>query len=120
MTDSDDSKSSKTATAIVELVKAVPVYQDLVQPAAREVGKQLGTAAKAVSIALAPLSVLVWGYEQIRDFVESRVAEKLDGIPADRIRPRARTWLGRLLRPFATQDTRKPYANCTPIYWPPR
>jgi hypothetical protein len=38
---------------------------------------------KTVHIALAPISALVWGYEQIKEFVSTKVAEKLKGVPPE-------------------------------------
>ena len=43
------------------------------------------TVAKTIHVALAPISGLVWGYEHIKEFVESKVAEKLKNIPEERI-----------------------------------
>src|SRR5687768_5912365 len=80
MTDAKD-----LAAAAKGIVEAVPVYQDAVQPAAKEIGKALQTVGKAVNVALAPLSVLVWGYERISDYVAKRVTEKLADTPADQI-----------------------------------
>lgn len=59
----DDSKVKDAADIVKGIVKHVPVYQDLVQPAAKEVGTALQTVAKTVHIALAPVSALVWGYD---------------------------------------------------------
>ena len=53
--------------------QVVPVYQDVLQPAAQELGKALQTVAKTVHVALAPVSALVWGYDQIKDFVSTKV-----------------------------------------------
>ena len=47
----EEKKSSgidQAVTIIAELTKAVPVYQDAIQPAAREIGQGLETVAKAV------------------------------------------------------------------------
>lgn len=63
----------------------VPVYEDIAQPAAREVGKALQTVAKTVNIALTPISMLVWGYEQIKDFVCEKVTGRLKDIPPENI-----------------------------------
>lgn len=82
---SKDSNLKSTIEAVTGLVKAVPVYNDSVQPAAKEIGKSLETIAKTINLALAPISALVWGYEQIREFVQFRVAEKLKGIPEENI-----------------------------------
>jgi hypothetical protein len=71
--------------AVAGLVKSVPIYQDALQPAAIEVGKALGTLAKTIHVALAPISALVWGYDQIKDFVSLRVSEKLKNVPTEDI-----------------------------------
>jgi Abortive infection alpha len=81
----DESKIRDTVDAVTGLVQAVPVYQDVLQPAFREVGTGLQTIAKTIHIALAPISVLVWGYDEIKEFVSTRVAEKLKDVPPDRI-----------------------------------
>ena len=85
MSDEKQTSTGNVVGVVTDLVKAVPVYQDAVQPAARELGKGLETVAKAVNMALAPLSLLVWGYDKIRAFLEERVAEKLRGVPPERI-----------------------------------
>jgi hypothetical protein len=111
----DDDKSGKVVNAIVEIAKAVPVYQDAVQPAAREVGKGLQTVAKAVNMALTPLAILVWGYDQIRMFVEARVTEKLRDVPPERIVSPSPTIAGPVLEAlrFAGHEPtlRELYAN---------
>ena len=55
-----------------ESLKPCPIYQDVVQPAAKEIGQALQTVAKTVHIALAPVSALVWGYDKIKDFVSQK------------------------------------------------
>ncbi|WP_183138692.1 DUF4393 domain-containing protein [Pseudomonas syringae group genomosp. 3] len=85
MSDSENVKS--TIDAVTALVKEIPIYQDLLQPSVREVGKGLHTVAKTVNIALSPLSGLVWGYDHISKFVTTKVAEKLRHTPIDNIVP---------------------------------
>jgi len=75
----------QTIDSATALTKAVPIYQDAVQPLAKETGKALGTVGKAVNVALAPISLVVWGYDQISDFLENKVADKLEKVPEDRI-----------------------------------
>lgn len=88
MTDTSDIKAA--AQAVQGIVEAVPVYQDAVQPAAKEVGKALATVAKTINVALAPLEGLVWGFDQIRDYLSERLAQKLATTPAENIMtPRA-------------------------------
>jgi hypothetical protein len=81
----EENKTRDAVDAVTGLVKAVPVYEDVLQPAAREIGTALQTVAKTVHIALAPVSALVWGYDQIREFVNSKVAERLRHVPPESI-----------------------------------
>ncbi len=88
---SDAEKSNKessvegTIKAVTGLVEKVPVYEDAVQPLAKETGKALATVGKAVNAALMPVRGLVWGMEQIEEFVQSKVAKKLGNIPPENI-----------------------------------
>jgi hypothetical protein len=83
----DENKVRDAADAIKGLVEAVPIYQDVVQPAAKEVGTALQTIAKTVHIALAPVSAVVWGYDKIRDYLQETLTEKLKNVPPERIAP---------------------------------
>lgn len=82
---SDENNVQSTINVVKGVLDAVPVYQDVAQPAAREVGQALQTIAKTVHVLLAPVSALVWGYDQIKDFVSTRVAEKLQSTPSERL-----------------------------------
>ena len=82
----DENKTRDAAEAVKGLLQAVPVYQDGLPPAVKEIGVGLQTVAKTVHIVLAPIAALVWGYDQIKDFVSTKVAEKLKNVPVDRIR----------------------------------
>ena len=78
----------KTAAEIVAgLVKEVPVYQDALQPAARQIGKSLEVVTKTINIVLAPIKGLVWGYEQIESWLIRSLGEKLAGVPPENIIP---------------------------------
>jgi hypothetical protein len=61
------------------------LYQDALQPAAKELSRELVTIVQAVHVVLAPLRGLIYGYEQIREFVAPRIAEKLRNTPPERI-----------------------------------
>lgn len=80
-TKSAESTASQIIDSTTALVKAIPIYDDAVQPAAKEVGKALSTLGKTVNVLLAPLSALVWGYDQVQQFLEKTVAEKLENVP---------------------------------------
>ncbi len=47
---SDDNEVTSTIKAVAELAKVVPIYQDAIQPAAKQVGKALETVTKAVHV----------------------------------------------------------------------
>ena len=76
-----------TIDAVSKLAQNVPIYQDLLQPAAREVGKNLETASKLVTVALSPVRGLVWGYEKIENYLTETLSKKLEGVPENRISP---------------------------------
>lgn len=80
-----ESKIRNAADTVRGVVEAVPIYQDALQPAAKELGTALQTVAKAVHVALAPFSVLVWGYEKIKDYLAKVLPEKLKDVPPERI-----------------------------------
>lgn len=72
----DESKILAGAKVVKELVEAVPVYQDTLQPAAkefgestkptgRELGQALTTVARTVNSALVPLRGLLWCWDQV-------------------------------------------------------
>ncbi len=104
-----------TAETVKGIVEAVPVYQDVLQPAARQVGTALETVAKTIHIALAPISALVWGYDQIKDFISTKVAEKLRGVPDEKIQTPDATIAGPALEALKytghKEDLRELYAN---------
>lgn len=83
--DKPETNVKATIDAVTGLVKAVPVYQDTLQPAAKQIGQSLETVTKTVNIALAPIKALVWGYEQIEGFISTRVSEKLKNVPKENI-----------------------------------
>ncbi|XKE95415.1 DUF4393 domain-containing protein [Metaplanococcus flavidus] len=66
-----------TADAIKGITEAIPVYEDMLQPATQELSKGLVTVAKTVNMVLAPLNGLVWGYERIAQYLEEGLSEKL-------------------------------------------
>lgn len=81
----EENKIRDVVDAVTGVAKAVPVYQDVVQPAAQEIGKGLQTVAKTVHVILAPVSALVWGYDQIKEFVSTKVAERLKNVPPENL-----------------------------------
>jgi hypothetical protein len=67
--------------------KIPPLYTDLLQPAVKELGKGL---AGLVSLALAPVSSAVWGYDKIANWLIPVLSEKLSGVdPENIISPKA-------------------------------
>ncbi len=87
MSESDDTESTVEGTikAVTGLVEKVPVYEDAIRPLAKETGKALGTVGKTVNAALLPIRGLVWGMEQIEEFVQTKVTKKLENVPPENI-----------------------------------
>lgn len=78
MTGAEQTSVAEQAAKALGITQLVPaIYQDLLQPAAQEAGQRLVVVARAVSIALAPLEAMVWGYERIRDYLSAAVAVRL-------------------------------------------
>jgi hypothetical protein len=114
----EENKIRDAAEAVKGLVQAVPVYQDALQPAVRELGGGLQTLAKTIHIALAPVSALVWGYDQIKEFVSKRVAEKLKNIRQNEFKHQNLMWWAPHLKLYGTRVIRKICESSMPTYWP--
>lgn len=74
-----------TIEAVQGIIESVPVYEDMLQPASKEIGKSFLTVAKTINVALYPLAGLVWGFEKIKQHLETSMAEKLKDIPEENI-----------------------------------
>lgn len=74
MSDSGDVKAELMKGGI-EFIKTT--YDDALQPGAKEVGKALQTLGRAVNVALSPLQMFVWGWEQVAEYVADAVPQKL-------------------------------------------
>ncbi len=83
----DDGSESELLKAGVELVKAVPIYEDAIQPLAKELGKAGGAIGEAVNAAFLPLRGAIWGFNNIASFLENRVSKNLTtrNVPRERI-----------------------------------
>lgn len=76
-TDKQDSKINETLSALGIDEVAPAIYEDLLQPAAKELGTGLVVIARAVSMALAPIEGAVWGYDKIRNWLAVKLTQKL-------------------------------------------
>jgi hypothetical protein len=56
------------------------VYSDVVHPAAREIGRALGTVFK---VGLSPIAALDFGFEKSKAWLSERIAKRLETIPED-------------------------------------
>lgn len=74
-----------TLEAATGLVKAVPLYQDAIQPVAKQLGKSLETVGKAINAAFLPIEGLVWGAENIQVFLKTKLTSKLKDVPPEDI-----------------------------------
>lgn len=80
-----DTEVKGAIEAVTGLVKAVPIYEDMVQPVAKQLGKSLETVGKAINVALAPVGILVWGYDKCQEFIQTKVADRLKDVPPEDI-----------------------------------
>ncbi|MCX6601803.1 MAG: DUF4393 domain-containing protein [bacterium] len=79
----ESGKIKDAANAVKGLLDAFPVYKDVFQPSAQTIGGEL---QKAVHAGLMPLRLLVWGAEELEAYLTRRLAEKLEGVPIERIK----------------------------------
>ena len=59
---------------------ALEVYKDLARPAVRRVGLSLETLIK---VALSPIDLVDWGFEQSREWLRAQIAERLSQTPPE-------------------------------------
>jgi hypothetical protein len=83
----DENTIRDAADAVKGIVEAVPVYQDTIQPAAKELGIALQTVTKALHIVVSPAAALTFGYEKLQDYLNNKLNEKLKDLPPERIQP---------------------------------
>jgi hypothetical protein len=62
-------------------------YQAGLSGAVNEAGKALTTVGQAVNAALLPVRGLIWGADQIAEWMNNRISEKLENIPPEKIVP---------------------------------
>src|ERR1051326_6142234 len=76
----DDMNDAKDALATLGAGPAAKeLYVDLLRPAAKELGANLHTVARAITIAMAPLRGLIWGFEKVHDWLEAALLRRLAG-----------------------------------------
>lgn len=107
-----EDKAKDTAEAVKALVEAIPIYQDVIQPAAKEVG---AAAGKIVKAALSPVLAMVYGLERIGEWLLPALAKRLKSVPEERVVTPNPTVAGPALEAlrFASNepDLREMYAN---------
>jgi hypothetical protein len=111
----EDDPISKALDTVERVSKALPFYDDMLKPAAQELGKGLVTVAKTVNMVLAPLKMVVWGYERIENWLETEVSNKLKDVPPERIQTPAPNVAGPAIEAMRfvgnEPDLRNLYAN---------
>jgi len=83
--ETDQNKVNNTIDSITNLAKVIPIYQDAIQPAAKEVGKVLQTVGMALNMALEPIRKKVWNASAFNEFVDEDVNNKLKNTPPEDI-----------------------------------
>ncbi|MDP3857242.1 MAG: DUF4393 domain-containing protein [Stagnimonas sp.] len=73
---SDESDLGKDIAAKL----AADIYKDLAHPTAERVGRALDSISK---IALSPIALIDWSYEQAKDWLKEKISERLRDIPPE-------------------------------------
>lgn len=81
----DPKTVSEFAKAVTEITRSVPIYQDALQPVMKQVGKSLGTIGGVINVALAPVALMIYGYEVMQRKLEHKLEEKLRDVDPARI-----------------------------------
>jgi len=114
MPNADDNLAQALSTVGVGPA-AKELYVDLLRPTAIETGKNLLVVARLVSLAMAPLSGMVWGMERIRDWLGAAILKRLAHIAEDQIQSPPPFIAGQILLqlPFCAdqEELREMYAN---------
>ncbi|MCV4268243.1 DUF4393 domain-containing protein [Pseudomonas capsici] len=84
---STDNNVSATIDAVTGLAKAVPIYEDAIQPVAKQLGKSLEVVGRAVNVALMPVKGLVWSFEEIEKLFKPKLVNNLKDVPPEDIVP---------------------------------
>lgn len=83
---SDNNNIIGNATkAIKDVSDACPIYEDMLQPAAKELGSALETTAELVNKAFDSIRALIWGYNKIKDYVIEEVSHRVAHVPPELI-----------------------------------
>lgn len=82
---SDENIVETTTRAAAEIMKAVPIYQDALQPVAQEIGKSLKTIGGVINLALAPLEAVIYGFDKIRTKLSTDLEKRLSDVPPENI-----------------------------------
>jgi len=108
--------------SVAEILGSVvkPMYEDAVQPAAKQIGRTLETVTKTVNIALIPIKALVWGYEQIESWLTLRLADKLRNVSDEHIVTPAPVIAGPAIEALRYAGTTSTCGNSMQTFWLPR
>jgi Abortive infection alpha len=81
-----DEKTLEEATKVfTEVVATGTVYQDAIQPVAKQIGRSLETLGGVINVALSPVALMVHGYELIQEKLKQKLEDKLRDVPKEKI-----------------------------------
>jgi hypothetical protein len=81
----DDKNFEEVAKVLSEVAGNGAIYQDAIQPVAKQIGKSLETLGGVINVALSPVALMVHGYELIQEKLKEKLEAKLRDVPKDRI-----------------------------------
>ncbi len=115
MSRSEENDLSEAAKALGIGAVLPSAYEDLLSPAAKELGQGLATLAKAVRVSLAPVDGVVWGFDRIKDWLSIKVTAILAERGVQEVRAAPTSIAGPLIMNmvFASEepDLREMYAR---------
>jgi len=82
---SDHTQLKQISDAANSVLAHTTVYQDAIQPVAKEIGKSLQTVGGLVNLALEPVRGMVYGYDLIKARLNRRLEDKLRGTKKENI-----------------------------------
>lgn len=81
----NDKTIEEAAKVFTEIANTGTVYQDAIQPIAKQIGRSLETMGGVINVALGPVALMVQGYELIHERLKTKLEEKLRSVPKDYI-----------------------------------
>jgi hypothetical protein len=81
----DESITSQVISSLSPVVK--DIYSEALSPAAKEIGRALGTVGQSVNAVLLPIRAMVWGFDKLDKWLFGRLEERFKGFEDKMVSP---------------------------------